>query len=127
MIIIFSNKCYKLKNSNSLEIKHHRVHGNTTLLGYDLINQDIFSVYSIKHQFARRLDKFFDMFGYLTNELKLPNLNSRPNWNYVKTLGVNIIADIPQEDLLTLKNYFDSGITLWHNPSTFLDYSQNNR
>ena len=67
------------------------------------------------------------MYGYSTNTLKIPNLNNRPNWNYIKTIGINIVADIPQEDLQTIKNIFDNGVTLWHKPTTFLDYSQNNR
>ncbi len=100
---------------------------NATLVGYGYIDNDIFARFSIKSQFADRIDKFFDMYGYLTNEVKLPNLNNRPNWNYIKTIGANIIADIPQTDLQTLKNLFDNGITLWHNTNTFLDYSQNNR
>ena len=100
---------------------------NATLLGYDLQDKNIFTRYNIKAQFAERIDKFFDMYGYLTNKVKLPNTHNRPNWNYVKTIGVNIIANIPQTDLQTIKNIFDNGITLWHNTSTFLDYSQNNR
>lgn len=100
---------------------------NATLLGYELADKNIFTRYTIKSQFAERIDKFFDMYGYLTNKVKVPNLNNRPNWNYVKTIGANIIADIPQNDLQTLKNLFDSGITLWHNTNTFLDYSQINR
>lgn len=100
---------------------------SATLLGYDLINVSVFTRYSIKAQFARKIDKFFDMYGYLTNERKLPNLNNRPNWNYVKTIGANIIGNIPQYDLQALKTLFDNGVTLWHNTTTFLDYSQNNR
>lgn len=100
---------------------------NATLMGYDLINKNIFTRYTIKKQFAERIDKFFDMYGYLTNNVKIPNLNNRPNWNYVKTIGANILGNIPQQDLQALKNMFDNGITLWHNKDTFLDYSQNNR
>ena len=100
---------------------------NATLIGYNLVDKNIFTRYNIKRQFAERIDKYFDMYGYLTNTVKIPNLNNRPNWNYVKTIGVNIIGDIPQEDLQTIKNMFDNGITLWHNKNTFLDYSQNNR
>ena len=96
-------------------------------MGYDLNNKNIFTRYTIKKQFAERIDKFFDMYGYLTNTVKIPNLNNRPNWNYVKTIGANIIADIPQQDLQILKDMFNNGVTLWHNKDTFLDYSQNNR
>lgn len=58
---------------------------NATLLGYNLMNNNIFTTYTIKRQFAERIDKYFDMFGYTTNKIKVPNLNNRPNWNYVKT------------------------------------------
>ena len=100
---------------------------NATLLGYNLMNDNIFTRYTIKKEFAERIDKYFDMFGYLTNNVKVPNLNNRPNWNYIKTIGANILGDIPQSDLLQIKTLFDNGITLWHNTETFLDYSQNNR
>lgn len=81
---------------------------NATLLGYDLMDKNIFTRYNIKAQFAKRIDKFFDMYGYLTNELKLPNLNNRPNWNYIKTIGANILGDIPQDDMQILKSLFDN-------------------
>lgn len=100
---------------------------NATLLGYDLMDNNIFTRYSIKREFAERIDLFFDMYGYTVNELKNININSRPNWNYVKTQGANILGNIPQYDLQTIKEMFDNGITFWHNPATFLDYSQNNR
>ena len=100
---------------------------NTTLLGYNYIHKNIFTTYSIKYQYAQRIDNYFSMYGYATNQIKIPNLSNRPNWNYIKTIGANIIADIPQIDLQLIKNMFDNGITLWHNPNTFLDYTQNNK
>lgn len=100
---------------------------NSTLLGYNMFDKNIFTRYSIKREFAERIDQFFDMYGYTVNELKNININSRPNWNYIKTQGANILGDIPQYDLQTIKEMFDNGITFWHNPATFLDYSQNNR
>ena len=81
---------------------------------------------SIKAEYARIIDNFFSMYGYKVNVVKLPNITGRTNWNYVKTIGCNIVGDIPQKDLQELKNMFDNGVTLWHNPSTFLDYSQSN-
>lgn len=100
---------------------------NATLLGYGKISQNIFATYSIKPEFARKIDKYFDMFGYATNELKVPNTNNRPNWNYVKTLNCNINANIPQMDLAEIKELFNSGITLWHNIANFKNYAANNR
>lgn len=81
---------------------------------------------SVKPEVARCIDEFFSQFGYKCNRVKIPNLTGRRNWNYVKTVGCYISADIPQEDLQEIKNMFDNGITIWHNPLYFADYSQNN-
>ena len=81
---------------------------------------------TIKEEYASIIDRYFDMYGYKVNSLKLPNIRGRLNWNYVKTIGCNLIGDIPQLDLQKIKNLFDNGITLWHHTNTFLDYSQNN-
>ena len=99
---------------------------NSTLLGYNLFDKNIFTRYSIKADACARIDKYFDMYGYTINELKAINITSRSNWNYIKTQGANLLGDIPQIDLQAIKEMFDSGITFWHNPTTFLDYSQTN-
>lgn len=101
---------------------------NATILGYNLINDNVFTRYNIKKEFAQIIDEYFDMYGYATNRVKVPNINNRPNWNYVKTIGCNMTGEnISQEDIQTLKNMFDNGITLWHNTNNFLNYSANNR
>lgn len=100
---------------------------NTTLLGYKFMNDDIMSRYNIKRQFAEKIDEFFSMYGYKTNKLKLPNLDNRSEWNYVKTVGANITgANIPSDDLFALKQMFNDGVTFWHKPENYLDYTKNN-
>lgn len=79
-----------------------------------------------KPEYLKVIDDYFSAYGYRINDTKVPNLTGRTNWNYVKTVNCNIIADIPQEDLQKIKTMFNNGVTLWHNPSTFLDYSQSN-
>ena len=81
---------------------------------------------SVKAQFARCIDEYFSQFGYKCNRVKLPNITGRRNWNFVKTVGCYIEADIPQDDLQEIKSMFDRGITFWHDPATFADYSQSN-
>ena len=81
---------------------------------------------SIKAEYARCIDEYFSQYGYKSNRVKVPNITGRRNWNYVKTVGCYIEADIPQDDLQEIKSMFDKGITFWHNPATFGDYSQNN-
>ena len=89
-------------------------------------NTFYFEVKSIKKEMAKIIDDYFSMYGYKTNSLKLPNITGRVNWNYVKTINCNIEGDIPQEDLQKIKDMFNQGVTLWHNPNTFLDYTQSN-
>lgn len=81
---------------------------------------------SITSEFAQIIDRFFDVYGYKINKVKIPNITGRTNWNYVKTIDCYIEANIPQDDLAEIKLMFDKGITLWHNPSTFADYTQSN-
>ena len=81
---------------------------------------------TIKKEYSEIIDSYFDAYGYKVNTVKIPNITGRRNWNYVKTIGCYIDAEIPQSDLQEIKSLFDKGITLWHNPATFADYSQNN-
>jgi hypothetical protein len=68
----------------------------------------------IKAEYIKKLTDFFNMYGYKTNEVKMPNLHTRQHFNFVKTIGANIHGNIPNEYLDTLKKIFDKGITLWH-------------
>ena len=88
----------------------------------------LFTIYQmcIRQEYAKIIDNFFSMYGYKVNTLKVPNITGRTNWNYVKLINPNIEAYIPQEDLQEIKRMFSNGITIWHNTSTFLDYSQSN-
>lgn len=81
---------------------------------------------SIKAEYARILDSYFDAFGYKVNEFKVPNITGRTNWNYVRTVGCNITGNVPQVAIEGIKAIFNTGTTVWHNTSTFMDYSQSN-
>lgn len=81
---------------------------------------------SLRYEIARSIDNYFSQFGYRVNRVKIPNITGRRNWNFVKTQGCYIDADIPQTDLDEIKGLFNKGVTFWHNPATFADYSQNN-
>lgn len=80
---------------------------------------------SVRYEYAKIIDDFFEMFGYKVNSLKEPNITGRPYWNYVKTIDCNVEGDIPNEDLLLIRKMFDNGVTLWHT-NNMHDYSLNN-
>lgn len=81
---------------------------------------------SIKYPFAKMIDDYFTMYGYKVNSLEVINPHKRTYFDYIKTIGCNIIGNIPQMDLEEIRRLFDNGITIWHNTSHFLDYSVNN-
>lgn len=81
---------------------------------------------SIRDEYAKIIDDYFTCYGYKVNTFEVPNINTRTYWNYIKTIDVNLLGDIPQEDLQKLKNIFNNGCTFWHDPEHFLDYSLSN-
>ena len=106
-----------------------QVHGNTNVGDFTWAKYRSRFTYipmSIKKEYSEAIDSFFDQFGYKCNLVKIPNITGRRNWNYVKTVGCYIEADIPQEDLAEIKGMFDRGITIWHNPIQFGNYGANN-
>lgn len=106
-----------------------QAHGdiNTGDLMFSYLRNSIsFYEMSIRPEIARVIDNYFSMFGYKVSRVKIPNLLGRRNWNYVKTIDSYVGGNIPQSSLNEFKNLLDKGITFWHNPQTFMDYSQNN-
>lgn len=82
---------------------------------------------SVNRYTARIIDDFFNRFGYATNKVKVPNISSRPQWNYVKTVGSNVNGNIPADDKKSIDAIFNNGITFWKNPSHVDNYLLNNK
>lgn len=81
---------------------------------------------SVKAEYARIIDDFFNMFGYKINRIKTPQFSSRTYWNYVKTIDCNVEGDIPQEDLQIVRNMFNKGCTFWHGATNMYNYNLTN-
>lgn len=90
------------------------------------MNTFYFHKMSIKKEYAKIIDNYFEMYGYKVNTVKTPSLNSRPHWNYIKTIGVNLDGQAPQEDLKRIRQMFDDGVTFWKNGNNVENYSLNN-
>ena len=75
---------------------------------------------------AQHIDEYFDMFGYATNKLKVPNMEGRESWNYVKTNNVIIKGSLPVDAMNRIKAMFNNGIRFWHGDFVG-DYSRSNR
>ena len=95
----------------------------------------VFTVYfmSIRKEYARVVDDYFNKFGYAINRIKLPNQTGRTTYNYVQIAGGEILAyqktdvlSVPAQDLVNINKLYQRGITLWHSHATLGDYTQSN-
>ena len=81
---------------------------------------------SVNAQMAKVIDDYFTMFGYAAHEVKKPNRDARPHWNYVKTVSCNIHGSIPADDMQSICRIYDHGITFWKNGNEIGNYSLDN-
>ena len=81
---------------------------------------------SITAQFAQIIDNYFDLYGYKTNRVKVPNVAHRQNWWYTKTINANIVGNVPNEEMNKIKEAYNNGLTFWRNASNFLNYNASN-
>ena len=91
-------------------------------------NKNDFHFYdmTIKEEYAKAIDRYFDMYGYKVNTRKIPNKNHRESFWFTKTISVNIVGNIPQDDLIKIKNVYNKGITFWKNTSQIKNYDVSN-
>jgi hypothetical protein len=89
--------------------------GGNTAFDY---GNDIKGMYIIKKEitseYRQKLTDYFRLYGYKTNELKIPNIKTRNSFNFVHVSQANITGDVPNEDLTEIKGIFERGVTLWH-------------
>lgn len=89
---------------------------------------------SIKDEWAKRIDDYFTRMGYKVNNVKVPNMSNRENYNYVQIASEENVAYsnnhnnicLPATALNDINNIFRSGVTIWNNHANFGDYSVSN-
>lgn len=84
-----------------------------------------FSFYNaqIREEYAIIIDDYFQKYGYATKKVKIPNVNVREHWTYVKTIGCTITGSLPADDESTICSIFDSGITFFKDEASFKSQS----
>lgn len=74
----------------------------------------------------QEIDNYFSMYGYATNQFKIPNTNNRSLWNFVKTNNATLNGNIAEENLKELSNIFNNGVFIWHTSNIGqFDYANN--
>ena len=89
-----------------------------------------FKVYYVKihYDYAKRIDAYFDRYGYAVKEVKTPVYDNRPVWNFIKTNGctLNRTANVPAAFEREVCACFDRGITFWKNAGQVGQYTADN-
>lgn len=75
---------------------------------------------------AKRIDDYFNRYGYAINQVKKPNIGTRPYYNYVQTENCAISGSIPASAERRICEIFDRGVTWWVSVGAFGDYSVDN-
>lgn len=70
---------------------------------------------SIRDSFAKKIDNFFSRYGYRVNKIGVPDIRTRPAFNFLKCSDAHVDGNIPNEDLLEIKAVLEHGVTFWHN------------
>ena len=85
-----------------------------------------FTVYKMNLPFdiAASIDDYFTMYGYATKRVKVPNISSRPCFNYVKTCGCTVFGNIPAEYAKEIQDRYNNGVRFWK--TSVGDYSVDN-
>lgn len=114
----------QLKDMQLLPPQAHGTSSSETTFSVGLKNFTFWNAH-IRKEYAIIIDRFFDMYGYATNLVKVPNITGRKSWNYVKTVDCNVVGNVPANDLSRICQAFDDGITFWHSKDVG-NYSQDN-
>lgn len=81
-------------------------------------------------EYAQIIDNYFDLYGYATHKVKIPNRTVRPYWCFTKTIGCrlkSIRRGIPADVDNAIRKIYDNGIRFWKNPANIGNYSLNNQ
>ena len=110
------------------QVQPNTAKGDTASSGLDLARDTatfFIEQTSIKPEYMRKIDMYFQMFGYQVNSLEVPQLRTRDKWNYLKTVNAvitHIDKVIPLEDIRMLEDIFNNGITIWHGQQYMYNY-----
>lgn len=75
---------------------------------------------------AKIIDDYFDMYGYKTNQVKIPNRAVRKNWTFTKTVGCHIKGNLCTDDLVKIESIYNNGVTFWKNGDNIGNYTLSN-
>ena len=127
MVNNYISQLGSISNNFIGEITHMR--GDSSMASNDIANNNFgyrICCMQITAEYAEIIDNFFERFGYAVKKNKVPNISTRPHWNYVKTTDAYITGNCPADSLAKIISIFNHGITFWKSASEVGNYSLNN-
>lgn len=95
------------------------------LTSLGMLNYRIYYM-KIRPEYAEMIDNYFSCYGYAVKRVKKPNIKSRTEWNYIKTVGCTISGNVPGDVEHEICALYDAGMTFWHNPNNVYRYDLDN-
>lgn len=116
------------------EMVPNQAKGNVNSGDYNFSNNLHFTLtaMTVRAEYAKIADDWFDMFGYKTSRLKIPNQTGRRYWNYVQIAEGESIGyttdtiSIPSSSMDIINSAYQRGVTIWHDHANIGDYTLNN-
>lgn len=102
-----------------------KANANSLLTYMGMLNYRIYYM-KIRPEYAEMIDNYFSCYGYAVKRVKRPNINSRTEWNYIKTTGCTISGNVPGDTEHLICAMYDGGLTFWHNPEHMYRYDLDN-
>ena len=118
-----------LAQRKDMEVQPPQSKGNysTTINVANNFMQYDFKTKCVTKEYAEIIDGYFDIYGYKINSIQVPNIHTRENWTYVKTVGCHIYGRFCSEDQTQIQRIYDNGITFWTNGDNIGNYSLSNK
>jgi hypothetical protein len=127
-----------MENVNTLMYSDYRaqrvppqLHGNTNCgdIMYSM-RENCFHFFrmTIKREYAEQIDDYFSRYGYKINEVKVPNIYGRQNFNFIEIGKDDSIGygSLPSKYMEEINNICRQGVTIWHNHENLGNYNINN-
>ena len=116
------------------EMVPNQAKGNTNCGDFNFSENLHLSVVTmnVRAEYAKIIDDWFDLFGYKTSRLKIPNQTGRRYWNYVQIAEGESIGDtvdtisVPSASMDVINTAYQRGVTIWHNHDNIGNYTLSN-
>lgn len=106
------------------------ISGGGNSLGYYIDGRTNFYLYVLTPHNINEIYHYLNKYGYLINEV-INNIDTKSRYwfNFIKTNECNIISDMNNEIINSIKEIYNNGITFWHyNKGNYvwMNYDKNN-